>query len=92
MYSIKPFDKKGLLDSVKKTGALVVAENHQKRNGLGYEISNFLLKEYPVAFENIGLDDTFGESGNYYKVIEKYGLAAGNIADNARKILGKKRG
>lgn len=90
MYSIKPFDEKTLLDSVKKTGAVVVVENHQKRNGLGYELSNFLLKNYPVPFENLGLDDTFAESGNYYKVIEKYGISKKQITEAAEAVIQKK--
>ncbi|GAH60511.1 unnamed protein product, partial [marine sediment metagenome] len=74
-YSIKPFDKKNLIHSISKTGVLLVVEDHQKRNGLGYELSNFCLKNKPVIFDNLGLNDTFAESGNYYKVIDKYGIS-----------------
>jgi len=70
MYSVKPFDEKTLLRSVRKTGALLVAENHQRRNGLGYELAAFCLKQHPVAFDNLGLDDVFGESGDYFRVID----------------------
>ena len=89
MYSIKPFDEEAVLKSAAKTGAVLVVENHQKRNGLGYAVSNFLLKNNPVAFENIGLDDTFGESGNYYKIIDKYGMSASKITAAAQKLLGR---
>lgn len=91
MYSIKPFDRKTLLASAGKSGAVLVVENHQKRNGLGYEISNFLLKEYPVPFENLGLEDTFGESGEYYKVIDKYGVSDRCISGAAAALLEKKK-
>lgn len=90
MYSVKPFDEKALLKSAKKTGAVLVAENHQRRNGLAYSIAAFLLKKNPVLFDNLGLDDTFAESGNYYKVIDKYGLSAGAIAAAASKLVKKK--
>ena len=79
MYSVKPFDEKALLKSANKTGAVLVVENHQQRNGLGFAISNFLLKKKPVKFNNLGLNDTFAESGNYYKIIDKYGLSASKI-------------
>jgi len=75
--------------SLDKTGALVVAENHQKRNGLGYELSNFCLKRKVVPFENLGLEDTFAESGSYAKLLEKYGLSRGHIAAAARRLLGR---
>ena len=90
MYSVKPFDEKTLLKSAKKTGAVLVAENHQKRNGLAYDIAAFLLKKNPVLFDNLGLDDTFAESGNYFKVIDKYGLSARAIVAAAAKLVKKK--
>lgn len=89
-YSVKPFDEAALHASLDKTGCLVVAENHQKRNGLGYELSNHLLKKRPVPFENLGLEDTFAESGDYYKLLEKYGLSAGHIAAAAEKVQAAK--
>ena len=90
LYCVKPFDRETLVRSLKKTGALVVAENHQKRNGLGYELSNFCLKHLVVPFDNLGLEDTFAESGGYPKLLEKYGLSKHHIAESARRILGRK--
>lgn len=90
MYSIKPFDASVLDASVSKTGALLVAENHQQRNGLGYELAHHILKTNPVPFDNAGLDDVFGESGDYSRIIDKYGLSAPKLADRAMKILEKK--
>lgn len=92
MYSVKPFDKQALRASASKTGAVLVAENHQRRNGLGYEISNFLLREHPVAFDNLGLDDTFAESGNYYKILDKYGFSKNHIVTKARALVARKKG
>lgn len=91
MYSVKPFDYQTLINSISKTGALLVVENHQKRNGLGYELSNFCLKNYPVLFDNMGLDDTFAESGKYDLVIEKYGISANHIAKKAMEIINKRK-
>jgi transketolase len=90
LYSIKPFDEAALRASLDKTGALVVVENHQKRNGLGYELANWCLKNRPVAFDNLGLDDTFAESGNYYKLLDKYGLSKDHIIRSARRVLAQK--
>jgi transketolase len=86
-YSIKPFDWPGLKSSIEKTGALLVVENHQKRNGLAYDIGIHVLKEQPVPFDHIGLNDCFGESGEYHSIIEKYGLSALNIVDKVIKLL-----
>lgn len=89
-YSVKPFDREALLKSLDKTGALVVVENHQQRNGLGYDLAAFCLREKPVPFKNLGLQDTFAESGNYYKVLEKYGISANAIVGAAQDVVGKK--
>jgi len=91
MYSVKPFDTNTLLRSITKTGALLVAENHQQRNGLAYELSNYLLKHHPVPFDNLGLDNTFAESGKYDLVIEKYGISANHITKKAKEIIQKKK-
>ena len=90
LYSIKPYDRAAVLASIRKTGALVVAENHQARNGVGYELAHLSLTEHPVAFENLGLTDTFAESGAYEKLIEKYGLSARHIAEAARRVVARK--
>ncbi len=89
-YSIKPYDAEGILASIRKTGALLVAENHQKKNGLGYELGILSLREHPVPFDNLGLRDTFAESGDYYKLLEKYGLSSAWITEAATNLVAKK--
>ena len=88
----QPFDRQALLKSIGKTGALLVAENHQRRNGLGYELSNFCLRRKTVLFDNLGLRDTFAESGNYEKLLEKYGISSNWIVNTARRLIAAKRG
>jgi transketolase len=90
-YSVKPWDRAALERSLARTGALVVVENHQARNGLGYELGVWCLKHRPVPFENLGLQDTFAESGSYARVLSKYGMAAASVAAAARSVVGAKR-
>lgn len=87
LYSVKPVDTAAVLESVRRTGALLVAENHQKRNGLGYELAVTRLKEEPVPFGNLGLEDRFAESGNYFSMIDKFGFSAAKIAEAAERLL-----
>jgi transketolase len=91
LYSIKPYDAAGVLNSVKKTGALVVAENHQVRNGVGYELAHLLLTAAPSPFVNLGLQDTFAESGRYEQLLDKYGLSAVHIAEAAKAVIARTR-
>jgi transketolase len=90
MYSVKPWDVDAVRASVEKTRACLVAENHQRRNGLGYEVGIWLLKNLPVPFENLGLSDAFGESGDYLSVMEKHGLRGYQIAEAAAELAGRK--
>lgn len=90
LYSLKPLDEAAVLASAKKTGAVVVVENHQARNGLGYETAHLLLTNHPVPFENLGLQDTFAESGAYDKLLQKYGLSARHVAEAAERVVRKK--
>ncbi len=90
MYSIKPFDAPTLNASIGKTGALLVAENHQVRNGLGYDLARHVLTTNPVPFDIAGLEDVFGESGDYQRVIHKYGLSASKLVDRTKLLLEKK--
>ena len=90
MYSVKPFDADRLTASLARTGALLVAENHQARNGLGYELAAWCLKNNPVPFANLGLQDTFAESGNYFKLLGKYGFSADWIVRTGKDLIKKK--
>jgi transketolase len=91
LYSIKPVDTAAVLESVGRTGALLVAENHQKRNGLGYELGMTLFKAgVHVPFVNLGLDDTFAESGDYLTMIDEYGFSSLKIADAAAALAARK--
>ncbi len=92
MYSIKPIDKETLLSSVEKTKAVVVAENHQKKNGLGYAVPHYLAKiDRSVPFAHVGLDDTFAESGGYLEVLDAYGMSARCIVEAVEATLAKKK-
>ncbi len=90
LYSIKPYDREGVLRSIKKTGALVVAENHQAKNGVGYELAHLSLTQYPVPTATLGLQDTFAESGAYATLLDTYGLSAQHIAEAAKRVTAKK--
>ncbi len=90
-YSIKPWDEAALRASLAKTKALVVCENHQRRNGLGYELGIWSLTNMPVPFAQLGLDDTFAESGSYRKTLEVFGMDSRAITEAAIKVVATKK-
>lgn len=74
IHTIKPLDKEAIIKSVKKTGAIVTAEEHNYLGGLGESVARTLTTNYPVPQEFIATQDTFGESGTPDQLMEKYGL------------------
>lgn len=89
IHTIKPLDAKAVIESVKKTGCAVVAEEHQIAGGLGESIAALLSQEFPTPIEFVGVKDTFGESGTPAELLEKYGLKSTNIVDAAEKVISR---
>jgi len=85
--TIKPLDEKRIIDSVKKTGRAVTIEEHQINGGLGGAVSELLCEKLPTPLLKIGVQDTFGESGSYLDLLDKYGLRAHHIENKVLKFL-----
>lgn len=90
IHTIKPLDRNAVLDSIKKTGCAVTAEEHNIIGGLGDSIAQVAAREYPVPIEFIGTNDTFGESGKPMELLVKYGLDAVHLAEAALKVMDRK--
>ncbi len=48
-----------------------------------------LSENYPVPLKRIGIRDSFGESGSYSALLDKYELTARYIVDAAKCLVGK---
>lgn len=92
MASVKPVDAELLLDSVRKTGCAVTAEDHNILGGLGGAVSEVLSKNYPVPVEMVGIQDMFGCSGTPKELAEHYGLTIENIVAAAHRVIRRKEG
>jgi len=90
IHTIKPLDKNAIIESVKKTGCIVTAEEHNFLGGLGESVSRVLALEYPTPQEFVATNDTFGESGTPTQLMEKYGLNANTIVEKVNKVLKRK--
>ena len=90
MHTIKPLDVKTLLKYAKKTNAIVSCEEHQKIGGLGSAISEVLSQQYPTPLEIIGVENSFGESGSGYELLEAYKLGEKDIINAVKKVIKRK--
>jgi transketolase len=91
IHTIKPIDKDAIINSAKKTGAVLTVEEHSIYGGLGDAVANVLVHNYPVPMKMIGINDVFGESGTKDDLFKKYGLNAENISQNAQILLKRKK-
>ncbi len=91
IHTIKPLDEAAILQSVRKTGCAVSAEEHQISGGLGDSIAHVLCRNYPAPVEMVGVHDTFGESGTPDELMEKYGLTTNAIVEAALQAVKRKR-
>ena len=90
IHTIKPLDEEAILASVKKTGCVVTAEEHNRLGGLGDSVAQVLAKNLPTPQEYIAVDDSFGESGKPSDLMVKYGLTADDIVKAAQKVIKRK--
>lgn len=89
--SIKPFDQKTILESVKKTGHLICIEDHQKNGGLGQMVASSILEsKVKVDFIHLAVDNKFGQSGrDYKKLYDHYNIGVQDLIVAAKKLYGK---
>ena len=87
MPTIKPIDRELIIDSAKKTGAIITAEEHSTIGGLGSAVSEVVTEEYPVIVKKIGVTDVFGQSGTPSELISAYGLTSDNIIKKVKEAI-----
>lgn len=90
MHTIKPLDEQAIINSIKKTGCVVTAEEHQANGGLGDSVAQVAARHYPVPQEYVAVNDTFGESGKPVDLLNKYGLNKENIIGAAERAMKRK--
>lgn len=88
--TVKPLDSRTIIDSVRKTGAMVIAEEHNMAGGLGEAVSGVLAAECPTRIEFLNGGDRFGESGTPSELLNLYGLDASNIVKAALRAIKNK--
>ena len=91
IHTIKPLDEKIVIESVKKTRAVVSCEEHNFLGGLGESISRTLALYQPTPQEFVATQDTFGESGTPAQLMEKYGLNAHSIVNATNRVIARKQ-
>ncbi len=89
--TVKPLDAATLVKAASETGGIVTAEEHTVVHGMGAAVAEAIVQEHPVPMAFVGVQDTFGESGEAFELLAKYGLTTAKVVEGARGVM-KRRG
>jgi transketolase len=86
VHTISPLDESCVLESVARTGRVVVVEDHFKRGGLGSSVAELLGQRLPTPMRIVALDG-YARSGPYYELRDAVGLGLEAVAGAIRELL-----
>ena len=87
MSTIKPIDTTMIIKCSKETKGIVTVEDHNIYGGLGSAVAEVLATKNPTPMEIIGVQDSFGESGEPDELAVKYGIDHSAIIKASKKLL-----
>ncbi len=87
MHTIKPLDVVAVKKALKETGKIITVEDHNILNGLGSAVCEVVAEEGFGIVKRVGIQDQFGESAPYERLLEKNGITVENIVSIAKGLL-----
>ena len=85
MHTLKPLDAQAIEKAARETGAIVTAEEHVLRGGLGAGVAQVVVERQPVPMGFVGVKNEYAESGKPQELLTKYGLMPDDIVKTARR-------
>jgi transketolase len=92
MHTLRPLDTAELVSAARETGAVITAEEHLIRGGLGSSVARVLAETHPVPMRFVGLDDTYTGSGSIGELMVKHRMTAEDIAARVCETIAGKKG
>lgn len=86
MHTIKPMDEEAVKESIRKTGRIITIEDHSVINGLGSAVADIMAQEGKGILRKIGIQDTFGETAPYDRLMEKHGITTEALVQCAEEL------
>ncbi|MBI2339181.1 MAG: transketolase family protein [Deltaproteobacteria bacterium] len=87
MASVKPLDAELIVAQARRHKYLAGVEEHSVIGGLGSAIAEVLAEKEPARLIRIGVNDEFGQSGDYLSVLKHYRLDAEGVANTILKSI-----
>lgn len=89
--SIKPIDADLIVESVRRTGCAVSAENATVLGGFGAAVAEVLADRHPVPLKRVGIQDRWLDSGGIDELFTHHGMQPQQIANAAREAMAVER-
>ncbi len=90
LFTVKPLDEEAVVNYARKTGAVVVAENHNRHGGLYSSVAQVLAERCPTPACCVAVEDEFGEVGPQDYLQERFGLTAEHVVSQVKAVLARK--
>lgn len=88
MHTIKPLDREAVVECL-NVGKIITVEDHNILNGLGSAVCEVVAEEGRGIVRRIGVQDQFGQSAPYEKLLELNGITIEDIVRTAKEMLSK---
>ena len=86
MHTIKPLDKEAVVACVNDIGKIITVEDHNIINGLGSAVCEVAAEMGKGKVHRIGIQDQFGQSAPYERLLAMNGITVENIIEQAKAI------
>lgn len=87
MHTIKPLDVNVVSAAAKEIGKIITVEDHNILNGLGSAVCEVVAEMGKGIVRRIGVQDCFGESAPYERLLTKNGITVEEIVRTANELF-----
>ncbi len=87
MHTIKPLDTAAVNACLEEIGRVVTVEDHNIFNGLGSAVCECAAEAGKGKVRRVGIQDRFGQSAPYERLLAMNGITVENIAAQAKALL-----
>lgn len=87
MHTIKPLDVAAVQSCIDEIGKIITVEDHNILNGLGSAVADVVAESGKAILRRIGIQDQYGQSAPYERLLEMNGITAENIAQTAERLI-----
>ncbi len=87
MHTIKPLDTEAVADCIESIGKIITVEDHNILNGLGSAVCELAAEAGKGRVKRIGIQDQFGMSAPYERLLALNGITVENIVASALELV-----